>query len=410
MTGKRDHGDGGIDQRGEDRWRLRWRVDGRRFTKAFHGTKRAAQTELRRLLKSADDGAHVAPDKITLAAWIEQWIALLERRDGEDAGAVRKRGLVNARTLERYAELLRLHVVPVLGARPLQSIAPTEIDSLYTKLEGKLSVRTVHHIHTVLGSCLNSAVRKGLLVSNPVKRAEPPSPGNEAGGQVLEQEQLAALLAGFRGSALYPIVATAAFTGVRRNEILALRWSDLDAAQKTLTIRRALEETKAFGVRFKEPKTARGVRSIAIDDSLVALLLAERERYLRLAAGVADGDAVDLSLVKLPEGALMFPSPPAPGGEFDFGRPRNSRGVTKEFVRRARKLGFVKLRLHDLRATHETLLLDAGVPVHVVAARCGHDPAVLLRVYAKRTKKADTSAAAIIGALSASVLAGNAIL
>lgn len=64
--GRRDHGDGGIDERGENRWRLRWRVGGKRYSKSFQGTKRAAQTELRRLLKSADDGAHVAPDRITL--------------------------------------------------------------------------------------------------------------------------------------------------------------------------------------------------------------------------------------------------------------------------------------------------------------------------------------------------------
>src|SRR5438445_5156479 len=133
MTSKRDFGDGGLDERGEDHWRLRYRVGGQRYTKAFRGTKRAAQTELRRLLKSADDGQHVAPVKITLGAWIEQWTALLERRDGEDAAPVRKRGLVNARTLERYAEMLRLHVLPALGARPVQQITPSEIDSLYTK-------------------------------------------------------------------------------------------------------------------------------------------------------------------------------------------------------------------------------------------------------------------------------------
>jgi integrase len=407
MIRKRDHGDGGIDARGPDHWRLRWRVAGKRYTKAFHGTKKAAQTELRRLLKSADDGAHVAPDKITLAVWVERWLALQERRDGETVSQVRKRGLVNARTLERYAELLRLHVVPTLGTRPLQQITPTEIDALYTKLETRLSPRTVHHIHTVFGACLNAAVRKGLLISNPVKRAEPPSPGDSDAGQVLEQDQLAALFTGFRGLALYPIVATAAFTGARRNEILALRWPDLDTSNKTLMIRRSLEETKAHGVAFKEPKTSRGTRTIAIDDSLVELLSAEREKHLRIAAGVADGEGVDLSLVKLPEGALMFPTPPMAGVAFDFTRPRNSRSVTKEFVRRARKLGFPKLRLHDLRGTHETMLLDAGVPIHVVAARCGHDPAVLLRVYAKRTRKADTSAAAVIGALSKGMLLAN---
>jgi len=173
---------------------------------------------------------------------------------------------------------------------------------------------------------------------------------------------------------------------------------------KTLTIARALEMTKAHGRRFKEPKTGRGRRTIAIDDGLIELLRVENARLLRIAAGVADGVSVDLSLVKLPEGALVFPS--LIGEELDFTRPRHPQSITGEFVKRARKLGFLGLRFHDLRGTHETLLLDAGVPVHVVAARCGHDPAILLRVYAKRTKKADTSAAALIGALSKSVLGG----
>lgn len=117
-----------------------------------------------------------------------------------------------------------------------------------------------------------------------------------------------------------------------------------------------------------------------------------------------DGATVDLSLVKLPDDALMFPNPPAAGEDFSFTKLRHPDNTTKEFTRRAHKLGFPKLRLHDLRGTHETLLLDGGVPVHVVAARCGHDPAVLLRSYAKRTRKADESAAATIGALARSIL------
>ena len=291
----------------------------------------------------------------------------LQRRGDTDHP---RRGLVNARTLERYEELLRLHVIPTLGIRPLQRISATEIDVLYTELEARLATRTVHHVHTVLGACLSSAVRKGLLFVNPASNAEAPVPSDSEVGQVLDQDQLTALLTGFRDLVLYPIVAVAAFTGARRNEILALQWSDFDPVHSTLTIGRSLEETKAHGRRFKAPKTRRGTRTIAIDDSLRALLLAERENCLRLTAGVADGVDVDLSLVKLPEGALIFP----PLGK-DLTQPRDARSLTKEFIRRARKLGFPALRFHDLRGTHETLLLDAGVPVHVVAARCGHDPA-----------------------------------
>jgi integrase len=165
---------------------------------------------------------------------------------------------------------------------------------------------------------------------------------------------------------------------------------------------RALEETKAAGLTFKAPKTKRGTRTIAIDDELVTLLTAEREKHLRIMAGVPDTTAVDLSLVKLPEGALVFPSPAGP--KFDFTRPRDPHAVTRGFKRHARRLGFKKLRFHDLRGSHETALLDAGVPIHVVAARCGHDPATLLRNYAKRTDRADKSAAAVIGSLSKGIL------
>jgi integrase len=137
---------------------------------------------------------------------------------------------------------------------------------------------------------------------------------------------------------------------------------------------------------------------------LLALLCSEREKLQRLKAGVPDGVDVDLSLVKLPEGALMFPNLTAAGNGFSFTGLRTPGNVTMEFRRRATSLGFPDLRLHDLRGTHETLLLDANVPVHVVAARCGHDPAVLLRSYAKHSRKADTSAAAIIGALTKNIL------
>ena len=120
---------------------------------------------------------------------------------------------------------------------------------------------------------------------------------------------------------------------------------------------------------------------------------------LRIAAGVPDGIAVDLSLIKLPKDALIFP---APGG--DFVEPRHPDPITKQFTLRAAKLGFPDLTFHRLRGSHETVLLDNGVPVHVVAKRGGHDPAILLRNYAKRTKKSDQNAAAQIENLTKALL------
>src|SRR5205807_9970143 len=92
--------------------------------------------------------------------------------------------------------------------------------------------------------------------------AKVPSRGEVDHGMVLEEAQLRTLLQGFKGLSLFPIVATAAFTGARRNEILALRWDDLNVTDKTLRIDRALEETIKYGLRFKAPKTERGKRTI----------------------------------------------------------------------------------------------------------------------------------------------------
>jgi integrase len=335
----------------------------------------------------------VAPDRTTLQAWIDHWISI-------GAPGRRKRKVGN-RTLERYAELLRCHVAPVLGSRPLQQIQPTEIDDLYTGLESKVAPRTAHHVHTVLGACFSAAVRKGILLVSPIERAEKvPSPDEGDHGLVLDEDQLRQLVAGFKGTVYFPIMAVAAFTGARRNEVLALQWRDLDPVRKTLRIERAIEKLKKQPPTLKGPKKERHKRTIEIDDDLISLLLAEREKHLRIKAGVPDGAAVDLSLVRLPDDALMFPNPPAQGEEFSLTALRDPDNTTKEMSRHAHKL-FPGLRpFHDIRGSHETALLDRNVAVHVVAARCGHDPAVLLRWYAKRTAKA----AEVIGTLSKGVL------
>jgi integrase len=397
---KRSHGDGGIDTRGENVHRLRYRINGRRFTKTVRGSVTDARKELRALIRSGDTGDHVAPDKVKLETWIDQWIA---------AGAPgRRKKRVGQRTLERYEELLKVHVKPKLGARPLQKLKAPEIDKLYSELESKISPRTLHHVHTVFNSCLSTAERKGLLVASPMKRVEQvPSPGESDHGLALDEADLATLVTGFKPSAtMYAPVAIDAATGARRNELLAFRWTDLDVNKKALRVERALEVTKKFGTRFKPPKTMRGLRTIALDDASLAMLIKEKERHLRICAGIPDGVDVDLALIRLPEDALIFPAASEPARGFSFTTPRNPRNFSKEFARRAKRLGFAGFTFHHFRGTHSTLLLDRGVPVHIVAERIGDDPAVLLRNYAKRKRQntADNSVSAVIGALAAGFL------
>jgi integrase len=381
MSKRRGHGGGSIQQRGESSYRLRYYVGENRHTVTFRGTKKEADIELRRLLGDADKGVHIAPDKKTLAAWSAEWIAL-------------KAAERQHKTVGRYEDLLKKHVLPKLGERPIQQIKPIEIQKLYAELD--LAPRTKHHIATVLKACLQAAVDIGrLLQINPAATIKKPSAGDSDVGQALEQEKITALVNGFRGSTLFDFTFLMAFTGMRRGEALALRWSDFNPASKTLRIERALEYTKKFGLRFKVPKSERDKRTIVLDDTLVALLLRMRERYQRIVAGAPDDVDVDLSLVRIPDDWLIFP---APDGEPTEARHPDS--VTKQFIKRAEKILGFAIRLHDLRVSHETWLLDQGTPVHVVAKRCGHDPAVLLKVYAKRTQKSDESAAEKIGLMT----------
>jgi integrase len=191
---------------------------------------------------------------------------------------------------------------------------------------------------------------------------------------------------------------------MRRNEILGLLWSDVNLDAATISVTRSVEQTKKPGRRVMTPKTANSVRTFKIDSGLVALLRSEREKHLRLVAGIPDGAEVDLSLVKLPTEALVFPAMGA-----DLTAVRSPAAVTLVFEKHPSKLGTypAALRLHDLRGSHETALLDRGVGLHIVAARCGHSPAMLLKAYAKRTKKSDEAAANVLGTMTVGGLRGR---
>ena len=231
MTGHSTWGGGNISARSTNSWRLRYSVNGKRFTATVRGTKSEARTELRRLLRSGDTGDHVAPSRVTLASWAAQWQVLLTRGEAQDG---RRHGRVTPRTRERYRELLTSYVLPALGDRRLQDIRAADIDTLYISLERHLSVTTVRHIHVALKACLAVAARKGNLRKNPCADADIPKPEHADVGRALDASELRRLIDGFRGFPLYPMVATAALTGCRLGELLGLRWSDLDPGAKTL--------------------------------------------------------------------------------------------------------------------------------------------------------------------------------
>jgi integrase len=395
-----NYGSGTIEQRGPDRFRLTFYVNGKRQREWVTGTRSDANRRLRELTARADAGEHVPASRITLKAWAAEWLTLLAR--GETSG-VRRKGLVSPRTRERYQELLASYVFPALGGRPIQKLTPTEIDRLYIGLEKRRSSATVRHVHTALKACLATAVRKGVLVNNPASKADAPRKVDPEIGRALSVEEVTRLLSGFAGTVYHPIVATAVMTGARLGELLALRWSDVNFTAHTITISRAIERTREFGTVVKEPKSWRGRRTIGIDPALTAILKAQHAQHLRLRAGVSEQAVVSLGAVRLPSEALVFPAGSVHGGKFDFARPRNARALTKATRARFRKLGFAGLRFHDLRVTHATALLDAGVPVHTVAQRIGNRPDILLRAYAKRASAADERTNGVLATLARSL-------
>jgi integrase len=302
----------------------------------------------------------------------------------------------NARTPEHYVHKLR-YAVSAFGERALQKITVQDIDNLTGDLKGKVSEGTRRHVFVATKACLSAAVRKGYLENNPASRAEGVDVEPIEVGEKLPREQFAAFLEGFIGHPLHDIVVVALHTGARLNEVLAIRQCDVDLEQGVLRISRAVERTKAYGVRFKAPKAGK-VRELAIDSDLVLLFRRNRDRLLGVLAGVTGVANVDLSLVKLPEDALVFWMIPR-AEPVRYSKPLNDTHVSRTFRVHAAKLGYPKLRFHDLRGSHETALLDAGIPLHVVAARCGHSPTVLLTSYAKRTQSADRKAADAMAAI-----------
>lgn len=393
------YGSGSIEQRKPNLFRLTHYVKGVRQREWITGNRSDAARRLRELTARADAGEHVRTSGLTLAAWAEEWLHLLSR--GEHRG-VRRRGLVSPRTYERYGELLQ-YVLPALGHIPIQKLTTTQVDHLYINLERRVSVTTVRHVHVALKACLATAVRKGRLLKNPAANADPPRSKAPEVGQALTTDEVARLLAGFRPTVYFAVVATAVLTGLRLSELLALRWSDVDFKAHTISVARAVEQTRRYGRVLKEPKSRRSKRTIGIDPALVAILKAEHETHLRLRAGIAPNARVSLAALRLPAEALVFPAPSPLDGKINFTALRNPRALTKAIREKLRKLGFTKLRFHDLRGTHATALLDAGIPVHTVAERLGHRPELLLKRYARRTRTADEQTAAVLATLARSL-------
>ena len=354
--------------------------DGRHRQK-WHGsfrTRKEAEFERAKLVNELHTGTYIAPGRTTLSAWIhDNWLPVTTTR-------------VKTSTLHSYRRNLEIHVLPTLGGKLLQQLTPSMLNSLYANLaaddgtkRGALSAKTISYIHTTLHKALADAVDAELIARNPAERAKPPRPSKQtnSGIQAWDSDELHAFLNHVKDSRLAAIWRLTAMTGMRRGEILGLRWGDLDVDAERLSVRQALVAV-GYDVITSTPKS-HSARVIDLDAETIRMLRRHRRAQAeeRLLWGV-DYEDHDLVVAK------------------ENGEPMHPHTFSQSFERIIVNAGLRKIRLHDLRHTHASLALKAGVPVKVVSERLGHEsPAFTLKQYAHVLPGMQAEAAAQVAAM-----------
>ena len=348
----------------------------RRKWHSFKGTKRQAHEECARLVAAMKAGSYVEPSKITLAEFFDRWLNHIKPN-------------VSPRTLERYEEIAKKNLVPLLGAVSITKLRPIDISQAYATAltsgrrrgKGGLSARTVHHMHRVLSQALKQAVRWDLLLRSPCDRLEKkdrPKVEKKPVATIDAAETVKAIAAA-RDRRLFVPILLGSMCGMRRGEIVALRWKNVDLDRAQIAVVASIEQTKA-GCREKEAKAGRS-RTIAMPallvDELRAYRLTQAQEMLRLGMRPSGETLV----VTKEDGSGM--------------QPRSLTHAVAEFMK---GLGS-KVRLHGLRHSHASHLLAANVHPKIVQERLGHSGiAITMDIYSHLMPNMQADAAAKVDA------------
>jgi integrase len=268
---------GHIRQRSPGSFELRYRVGGAVRTETIRtASKKAAAARLRELLVAVDRNEHVTPSRMTLATWMAERISMWQ---------------LSPRTREHYQELANL-ITRHLGDRPLQKLTTLDIERWH--VSAGVAPSTLRHAHWLLVRVLSAAKRHQLISGNPALEQPPPrAPTRKV--KVPTEDQIAPMLDSLVGTEFHVPVVLTINTALRRSELLALRWSDINLDAATLTVARALDETRAGGVTFKSTKTESGLRTISLPAAAVVALRQHRkaqlERCLLLGLGRPASDS-----------------------------------------------------------------------------------------------------------------------
>jgi integrase len=332
--------------RGEDGKRTR-------HQKAGFATKKEAQQAMNEVLHQVGQGTYVEPMKLTLAGFLrEQWLPAVKAS-------------IRPSTFDSYRMTVEKHIAPAFGGTKLQQVTPSKLNAFYADLlskgrsdgKGGLSPKSVRNVHVVLRKALGDAVKWSLVQRNAAAFAEPPKL-TQAGDREMKTwtpQEARAFLEMAEGDRLYAAWLLAISTGMRRGEVLGLRWSDIDLEDGRLSVRQTVI-TVNYEIQFSTPKTNRGRRSIALDRGTVGALRAHKKAQLeeRMAIGPARYSDNDLVFCRVD------------------GNPMHPDLFSQQFDRMVARSGLPRIRLHDLRHTYATISLKAGVHPKVVSERLGH--------------------------------------
>jgi integrase len=272
-------------------------------------------------------------------------------------------------TAHRYEWMIANYIEPALGSMPLRSLRAEHLDRFYTDLlttggerASGLAPKTVYDVHVIIRAALGTAQRNHLVPANVAHAAQPPRPRSRerSGPECWTVEQLAEFLAKTKHLRLYPALHVAATTGMRRGEVAGLRWGDWDPNTHRLSIARSRQ---VVGGRSTEVpvKTRSSRRCIDLDADTETVLAGWQHRQRRDGHSCSPADT-------------MFTN--------TAGNPLHAESITQLFSRQVRKHGLPRIRFHDLRHTHASLLVAAGVPIKVVSERLGHaNPGFTMATY-----------------------------
>jgi integrase len=342
--GRRGNNEGSIFQRKSDgKWVGKISMeDGTR--KTFYGkTRKEVAEKLTALLHDQQRGMLATGPNVSVQEYLENWL------ENSHKPTVRLSTYLN------YQKLLRNYLIPGLGKITLQKLSPQQVQAFYSqKIRDGLSPKTVTNIHGVLHKAIENAVKWNLLPRNVCDAVTPPRvPRKEL--NFLTKEQAHTLLKEVKAHRLEALLTLAITTGMRRGELLALRWQDIDFKGGSLQVKRALSYTKEYGYMETEPKTARSRRTIQLPAFVIDILTQHRDRQ-----AMQQSEAGDVWVSK----GLVFTN--AWG---DYYSPST---MLKAFNRFLVKVGLPHMRFHDLRHSAATVLLAMKVHPKVVQEILGH--------------------------------------